>query len=65
MIIVNADSCPQNHPCPALSYCPTGAISQEDIFSAPSIDQELCTGCEQCVRVCRTFRLVPEEVGVL
>lgn len=64
MIIVNAASCPQNHPCPAVSYCPVGAIAQDDIFSAPRVDQELCTDCGQCARVCRTFQMVPDEVGV-
>jgi hypothetical protein len=35
MINVNELACPQNHPCPAVQSCPVGAITQDDIFSAP------------------------------
>ena len=40
MIAVNVHACPQNHPCPAVQYCPEGAIIQKDIYSAPYIDDE-------------------------
>lgn len=64
MIAVNADFCPKNHSCPAARYCPTGAIVQDDIYSAPRIDEELCTECGACSNVCRVFASVPDKVGV-
>ncbi len=65
MIRINADACPRNHPCPAVHYCPVGAIVQDGIFSAPRIDPELCTECGACTSVCgRVFKLVADEVGV-
>ena len=41
MINVNVQACPQNHRCPAVGSCSEGAIVQDDIFSAPRIDDEL------------------------
>jgi len=64
MISVNASACPQNHPCPAVRLCPTGALSQVDIFSAPVIDRELCTECGACTSACRVFSEVADAVGV-
>lgn len=64
MIQVNVQACAQNHPCPAVGYCPEGAIVQDDIYSAPRIDHELCTECGACIGVCRVFSQVREEVGV-
>ncbi len=64
MMVANPDYCPKNHACPASSRCPEGAILQDDIFSAPRVDQELCTGCGACTRICRVFAMVPDEVGV-
>ncbi len=64
MIAVNVQACPQNHPCPAVQYCPEGAIIQDDIFSAPRIDEEKCTECGACTRVCRVFSKVQDEVPV-
>lgn len=55
MIVVNEQHCPQNHRCPAVSYCPQGAIVQDSIYSPPRIDDELCTECGACVGICRTF----------
>lgn len=43
--------CPQNHPCPSLRVCPTGALSQEG-FAAPTVDQDQCIACGKCVRFC-------------
>ena len=63
MIAVNQHACPQNHPCPAVGYCPVGAIVQ-DGFSAPHIDHELCTECGSCTQICRAFSQVSDEVGV-
>jgi ferredoxin len=65
MIQVTESSCPQNHQCPAMQCCPEGAIIQDDIFSAPLIDDERCTECGTCVGVCRVFSEVPEPAGVL
>ena len=64
MIEVNIQACPQNHPCPAVSQCPEGAIIQDDIFAAPHIDHDLCTECGLCKQICRVFHYVPDEVAV-
>jgi ferredoxin len=64
MINVNEFACPQNHPCPAVQSCPVGAIVQDDIYSVPRIDHDLCTECGACTLACRVFSLVPDEVGV-
>ena len=64
MITANPDHCPKNHACPAARRCPEGAIVQDDIYSAPYIDQELCTGCGACTKICRVFTMVADEVGV-
>lgn len=54
MIEVSAEFCPQNHPCPVVRMCPTGAIKQEG-FGLPTIDEALCTGCGRCTRGCMSF----------
>jgi ferredoxin len=65
MIVTNPDACPQNHACPAARHCPTGAIVQDSVFSAPRVDQDLCTDCGACSRVCsRVFARVADAVGV-
>lgn len=65
MIAVNANACPKNHPCPAVQYCPSGAIVQDNIYSAPRIDPELCTECGVCSSVCaRVFKQVADQVAV-
>lgn len=64
MIVVNAQACPQNHPCPAVRSCPMEAIVQDDVFSAPRIVHDLCTDCGACTLACRVFSHVPEEIGV-
>ena len=51
-IIVNKDKCPQNHPCPSISVCPKGAITQKDIFSLPTVDENKCIVCGKCMRFC-------------
>jgi Fe-S-cluster-containing hydrogenase component 2 len=43
--------CPQNHPCPSIRVCPTGALSQKG-YAAPSVDQAKCIKCGKCVRYC-------------
>ena len=54
MIIIRPELCPQNHPCPTISICPTGAISQK-AFAAPTIDNEKCICCCKCARACAVF----------
>ena len=51
-IIVEESRCPQNHPCPVVGYCPTGAIKQKSWNSAPEIDRENCLNCGRCVNFC-------------
>ncbi len=55
MIKTNEKYCPKNHRCPALRYCPVGAIEQNGINSAPVIIEEKCIDCGKCLRVCRVF----------
>lgn len=43
--------CPQNHPCPSVRVCPTGALRQTG-FAAPTVDQDACIRCAKCVRFC-------------
>lgn len=65
VIVTNPDACPQNHACPAMRYCPAGAITQESIYAAPRIDHELCTECGACSSVCgRVFTQVADGVVV-
>jgi len=66
MIATNPAACPQNHACPAVRFCPVGAIVQENIYSAPQIDHDLCTECGACTSVCsRVFARVADEVAVV
>ncbi len=64
MMVVNPYACPQNHPCPSVRTCPTGAIVQDSIYSAPRIDQDLCTECGACSQACRAFTRVADEALV-
>jgi Fe-S-cluster-containing hydrogenase component 2 len=50
---INPRRCPQNHRCPAIRSCPTGAISQAG-YAAPVIDKAKCIDCGACARVCPT-----------
>ena len=50
-VIIKKDRCPQNHPCPMVRSCPTGAIVQ-DGMNAPEIDEEKCIDCGKCVKGC-------------
>lgn len=59
------NSCPQNHPCPAVRICPTGAITQKG-YAAPEIDNKKCIDCGRCTRFCPMSALVldsKESVG--
>jgi ferredoxin len=48
--------CPQNHRCPALQVCPSGALTQNG-FDAPAVDRSKCTDCGKCTRHCPTGAL--------
>ena len=58
MILVQSNYCPQNHRCPTLRVCPTGALKQEG-YNAPTIDAETCIECGRCVTSCRVFKEAP------
>ena len=59
MIIVRAEMCPQNHPCPSLRSCPEGALSQKG-YAAPTVDESKCISCGKCARRCPVFQLVKD-----
>lgn len=54
MIEVRAELCPQNHTCPTLLTCPVGALTQNG-QGVPKVDEERCTGCGRCARLCPVF----------
>ena len=54
-INVNESFCPQNHRCPVIRKCPVGAIIQNSPFEAPRIDEEKCTECGNCIKLCNVF----------
>jgi ferredoxin len=43
--------CPQNHPCPSIRVCPTGALTQQG-FRAPQVDDQKCIECGKCIFFC-------------
>ena len=51
-IKIEAERCPKNHPCPVIRICPAGAITQNNIFSAPELDEEKCAQCGLCTGFC-------------
>ncbi len=51
VLAVNERRCPQNHRCPSVQICPTGALKQKG-FAAPVVDQDACVLCGKCVRFC-------------
>ena len=51
-LIVNEKKCPQNHRCPAMAVCPKNAISQENPFYLPKVDNDLCILCGKCMGHC-------------
>lgn len=63
MIAVQSQYCPQNHRCPTLRACPTGALKQ-DGYGAPTIDAESCIECGRCVSSCRVFKQVAQASPV-
>ncbi|MGM5481422.1 MAG: 4Fe-4S binding protein [Nanobdellota archaeon] len=56
MILVHEEFCPQNHKCPVVNACPTGAISQKSWRSPPEVDQSKCIDCGRCTKMCGVFR---------
>lgn len=54
MVTVHPERCPQNHPCPSLRVCPTGAITQQG-YGAPTVDMDKCIDCGRCAMSCRVF----------
>lgn len=56
-IKVIKEKCPSNHQCPAIRVCPVGALTQKG-FHAPIIDEEKCTKCGKCTKVCPMRALV-------
>jgi Fe-S-cluster-containing hydrogenase component 2 len=55
MIQIREEYCPANHPCPVVNVCPVNAIIQETPFSAPKVDEDLCTDCGECTMACPVF----------
>ena len=56
---VIVENCPQSHPCPSVSVCPVGALSQEG-FHAPTVDHDICIQCGECSTFCPMKALVLE-----
>jgi Fe-S-cluster-containing hydrogenase component 2 len=50
-LMVVKSRCPQNHPCPSIRVCPTGALVQSG-YAAPTVDQDKCIKCGKCTGVC-------------
>lgn len=48
---VDPIKCPQDHVCPAMRVCPTGALQQKG-FELPFADVETCTECGICIDYC-------------
>ena len=60
-VTVNPLFCPQDHACPAVDACPTGALKQEGV-AAPTVDAASCTDCLACVDVCPSGAITEESV---
>jgi ferredoxin len=50
-VTVIKERCPQNHPCPSVRVCKSGALSQKG-FGAPVVNADTCTDCGKCVKYC-------------
>ena len=50
-LIIDKNSCPQNHSCPMIPHCPVSAISQEG-YGLPKIDADKCIECGKCIKIC-------------
>ncbi len=51
-ITINEVTCPSNHYCPVIKICPASAIEQDGPFSTPVINEEKCSECGKCMKVC-------------
>nr|MBP7965579.1 4Fe-4S binding protein [Paludibacteraceae bacterium] len=51
MLIIDANTCPQNHRCPLVNICPVGAIEQLG-YGLPVIDTDVCIECGKCESFC-------------
>ena len=51
--IVSGQLCSQNHRCPIIRVCLSGAINQ-DGYGLPVIDKSKCTECGKCQKYCPT-----------
>ncbi len=58
MLAVDRKKCPHDRPCPLVSVCPEGAISQ-GIDGYPIIDYTLCINCGMCIKRC-PFRAIKQ-----
>ena len=59
VLVIHKSRCPQNHPCPAIRTCPTGALKQKG-YGAPTVDKSKCTNCGKCSRFCAYKALAME-----
>ncbi len=59
-LVVVAERCPQNHPCPSVRVCPVGALTQKG-FAAPVVDHEKCVKCGKCAQFCPKMALVLQD----
>lgn len=61
-ITLEKNRCPQNHWCPVMRVCPTGAITQASPFDAPEINDEKCVDCGKCSMYCAfgAFKVVEQ-----
>ena len=48
---ISKNLCPQNHRCPIINVCPSGAIIQNG-YGLPVIDKARCTDCGKCAKYC-------------
>ncbi len=58
-LVVKKARCPQNHPCPSVKVCPTGALLQKG-YEAPQVKMDKCIKCGKCVNFCPMRALVLE-----
>lgn len=58
--------CLQEIPCnPCQTSCPRGAIQVGDpITNLPQLDEELCTGCGNCVAICPGLAIFVENDSI-
>ena len=57
-IVIQEQFCPKNHKCPVMSICPVEAITQDNDYVAPVVDNEKCIECQKCSRACGVFLCV-------